>query len=89
MRWERAWLEDGRYLPITSYSSASMTTVSTHDSETVTQWWAQQPQDVQLLCLQKRWNYVAPLSQQYLFEIVRDSNYSASLFHINLLNEQI
>ena len=48
MRWERAWNEDGRFLPISNYSPVSMTTVSTHDSETLTLWWAHQTTEAEL-----------------------------------------
>ena len=89
MRWERAWHEDGHFLPINSYPAASMTTVSTHDSETLTLWWNHQTAEANLFAQQKRWNYAVPLPQQYLFEILRDSHYSSSLFHINLLNEYL
>lgn len=89
MRWERAWHEDGRYLSINTYPRESMTTVSTHDSETLTLWWAHQSQEARLLAAQKCWIYVVPLSEQYLFEILRDSNHTTSLFHINLLNEYL
>lgn len=89
MRWERAWEEDGRYLQLAEYPPLSMTTVSTHDSETVSGWWSRQPQEAKLFAAHKRWIYSIPLCQQYLFEILRDSNHSASLFHINLLNEYL
>lgn len=89
MRWERAWNEDGRYLPISTYLPQSMTTVSTHDSETLTQWWSEQQKEVQQFAQEKRWVYQVPLSQHHLFDILRESHASGSLFHINLLNEYL
>lgn len=89
MRWERAWLEDQRFFTPSSYIPESMTTVSTHDSETLTLWWQNQPEEAKIFAEFKRWLYSVPISQQYLFEILRESHYSGSLFHINLLNEYL
>jgi 4-alpha-glucanotransferase len=89
MRWERKWKEDGQYIPPHDYPFDSMTTVSTHDSETLQQWWKTHPSEAQLFALFKGWSYLPFLSSEHHREILWDSHHSASLFHINLLQEYL
>lgn len=46
MRWERYWDKGGGVIPPETYDPCSLTTVSTHDSETLLQW-AKKPLDFQ------------------------------------------
>lgn len=89
MRWERRWEEDKSFIPLKEYPLASMTTVSTHDSETLEQWWQNAPDEAKLYAETKHWNYTVPLPQQCRYEILRESHRTHSLFHINLLNEYL
>jgi 4-alpha-glucanotransferase len=89
MRWERNWNGDRSYIPYEKYSLDSMTTVSTHDSETVKQWWKNNRDDVLEFATFKGWIFESELSQEHLFEILHDSHHSNSLFHINLLQEYL
>lgn len=89
MRWERKWTDDQTYIPINEYLPASMTTVSTHDSETVTQWWRDQPEEAKEYAKEKGWNYSPQITERQLFHILYDSHHTSSLFHINLLNEYL
>lgn len=82
-----------------------MSTVSTHDSETLPLWWIQKSDEAKAYCKYKHWVYKiqeqkgAPkeagklagktIPVNYLEDILRDSNNSASLFHINLLSEYL
>ena len=45
MRWERYWEEGGAFIPLDKYPQESMTTVSTHDSETLLGWWQEQEKE--------------------------------------------
>lgn len=89
MRWERKWKGDKSYLPIDEYNPISLTTVSTHDSESVSLWWHNQPEEATLLAQFKGWTYQPQISREYLHEILWDSHHTHSLFHINLLNEYL
>lgn len=89
MRWERNWNTDKSFIPIKDYPPDSMTTVSTHDSETLQEWWQKHPEEAAAYCLHKHWDYTQELSLERHQEILRDSHQSGSLFHINLLNEYL
>ncbi len=87
MRWERKWKEDRNFIPIEDYPPDSMTTVSTHDSETIQLWWQNNPIEAKLYAHFKGWCYTSTLSRCHHYEILWDSHHSRSLFHINLLQE--
>lgn len=89
MRWERLWKDNARYILPQDYPMCSMTTVSTHDSETLQQWWQNMPLEAQTFAQFKGWTYQPYLSREYQREILWDSHHSNSLFHINLLQEYL
>ena len=89
IRWERYYDGDGRFIPFQDYNPASMTTVSTHDSETLQLWWRAYPQEARDYCAFKGWDYQETLSRERHRDILWDSHHTASLFHINLLNEYL
>lgn len=90
MRWERLWnTEDQPFIPPQDYPVESMTTVSTHDSETLQLWWKNNPQEAEAYARFKDWPYEPLLSIEQHREILRDSHHTASLFHINLLQEYL
>ena len=89
MRWERFWETDQSYIPVSEYNPDSMTTVSTHDSETLQQWWHDLPQESKPFAEHKGWKWTPELSLEQRKDILTDSNQSGSLFHINLLQEYL
>lgn len=89
MRWERRWNEDGGFIPSQDYPVDSMTTVSTHDTETLQQWWTNNPMEAQLFSQFKGWSYQPVLSREHHREMLWDSHHSNSLFHINFLQEYL
>ncbi|MBS4169117.1 4-alpha-glucanotransferase [Parachlamydia sp. AcF125] len=89
MRWERRWNEDGRFINPHDYILESLTTVSTHDSETLQQWWRNNPQDAKDFSSFKGWTYEPTLSSVRHQEILYDSHHTRSIFHINLLHEYL
>lgn len=89
MRWERRWEEDGGFIPSSQYQPESMTTVSTHDSDTIQLWWRHFPKEAKLFSEFKGWDYKPFLSKERHQEILQDSHRSGSLFHINLLQEYL
>lgn len=89
MRWERMWNEDRRFIPYCDYLPESMTTVSTHDSETLQLWWHNNPQEARDFSGFKGWEYTPELSLEKHQEILYDSHHTSSLFHINPLQEYL
>lgn len=89
MRWERVWNEDKRFIKHADYEPLSMTTVSTHDSETLKQWWLNQTEEAKEFAKFKGWDYIPNLLDERHFQILRDSHHTSSLFHINLLQEYL
>jgi len=89
MRWERRWDSDEGYIPVNEYPAMTMTTVSTHDSDTLQLWWRHFPKEAKLFAEFKGWPYAPFLSLDHQEEILHDSHHSGSLFHINLLQEYL
>ncbi|MDF2577220.1 MAG: malQ [Chlamydiales bacterium] len=89
MRWERYWDHGGHFIPSHEYIRESMTTVSTHDSETLTLWWRDQKGEAEYFCKVKGWDYHPTLSRDKLQAILRESHHTNSVFHINLLPEYL
>lgn len=89
MRWERRWDEDGGFIDPKEYPTESMTTVSTHDSETLWQWWKEQPKEAELYATTFGMEYQPDLTYEQRMSILHASHTSGSLFHINLLNEYL
>eukprot|EP00698_Gefionella_okellyi_P015491 TRINITY_DN4374_c0_g1_i1.p1 TRINITY_DN4374_c0_g1~~TRINITY_DN4374_c0_g1_i1.p1 ORF type:complete len:567 (-),score=99.35 TRINITY_DN4374_c0_g1_i1:7-1707(-) len=93
IRWERRWAEDGQpFIPDNAYPMASMCTVSTHDSETLRQWWINAPQEaVQYAKLIELVDEDATSAPEWTpalhAELLRRAHHASSLFHINLLQE--
>lgn len=87
MRWERRWDGDGRFIPIQNYPELSLTTVSTHDSEPLQLWWKNYPEEAEYYAHFKGWTYSPNLTYDQHYSILWDSHHTASLFHVNLLQE--
>jgi len=89
MRWERKWDSDKSFIDPENYNPLSVTTVSTHDSETLSQWWKDMPEEARAYAHQQDFKYTTPLSIKYRKKILNKSHRSSSLFHINLLQEYL
>lgn len=89
LRWERRWKGDLGFIPLESFTPLSMTTVSTHDSDTLQLWWRHSPQEARLFAQFLGWSYTPFLSGEQQKEILKLSHHSGSLFHINLLQEYL
>lgn len=89
MRWERKWKEDGSFIDVKDYAPESMTTVSTHDTDTLPLWWRHSAKEAKLYSECKGWTYKPFLTWEQNREILYDSHHSNSLFHINLLMEYL
>ncbi len=89
MRWERLWDKNKTFILPQDYPLISMTSLSTHDSPTLAQWWRDYPEEVEPLCKQKLWMYQKTLTKDQRESILYDSHHTKSLFHINLLQEYL
>lgn len=89
MRWERKWNEDKSFISLQDYAVDTLTTVSTHDTETLQQWWKHCPLEAEKFAEFKGWSYQPSLSRENHREILWDSHHSNSLFHINFLQEYL
>lgn len=89
MRWEREWETTRKFIPVENYPLISLTTVSTHDSETLSEWWKNTQNGAKDFADYKGWSYNPLLSRKEHYQILWDSHHSNSLFHINLLQEYL
>jgi len=90
MRWERDWHTPNHpFIPMDKYQKASMTTVSTHDSEQLKLWWINHPEEAKVFAEMKGWDYTYSLSDERYRQILWDSHHTTSLLHINLLQEYL
>lgn len=89
MRWERRWLTDKGFINPLDYDPESMSTVSTHDSETLQLWWSNQPEEAQLYAKTVGWTYNPVLTKEQHKSLLKSCHKSNSLFHINLLQEYL
>ena len=89
MRWERKWHGDQSFIDPTEYTSMSMSTVSTHDSETLEEWWEKNPKESKLYSSSHGWEHKENLTPEHRTSLLRACHHSNSLFHINLLQEYL
>lgn len=89
VRWERTWQGDRRFISPSHYPPLSMTTVGTHDSETLTEWWTNAPEESKLYAECRELHWESTLSMENRLFMLRESHKSASLLHINPLGEYL
>ncbi len=88
IRWERLWKQwPAPFIPYDQYLPESLTTVSTHDSSLLRQWWQEQKDESQAFCAFKKWNWQEKPTLDQIKTILKDSHQTASLFHVNLWHE--
>lgn len=87
IRWEMT--DDEHFIDLLHYNPVSMTTVSTHDSDTLETWWTDDPRESKPYAKSKGWTWGSRLTQGQRKEILWDSHHSSSLFHVNLIGEYL
>ena len=87
--WEANWDNDSEFLPFEKYSPASVTTLSTHDTATLSEWWIKNREDAAQLTEYLGWKYKKILTTERRYDILRASHHTGSLFHVNLLQEYL
>ncbi|MDE3045528.1 MAG: 4-alpha-glucanotransferase [Verrucomicrobiota bacterium] len=88
LRWQRKEREK-TYISIDKYEPLSITTIATADLEPLVLWWKTFPDEARPLAHSKQWNYKPELTFDQHLEILRDTYHTASLFHINLLQDAL
>ena len=71
------------------YPPLSLTTLSTHDTETLRQWWTRLPEEAQASCHFYRLPFKPCLDRQTRSYTLHHAHHTASFFHINLLQEYL
>ncbi len=89
MRWERRWTTDSSFINPNDYTPLSMTTLSTHDSETLEMWWKDFQEEAELFAKLINIPYSPVLDSEARKACLKASHTSASFFHINLLQEYL
>jgi 4-alpha-glucanotransferase len=80
------WLPDKKP---EEYDPLSITTLSTHDTETLQEWWQNHPNESSLLAQKNHWTYEPKLRYDERKRLLIDAHRTKSLFHINLLQEYL
>jgi len=89
LRWEKRQDNSDIYLPFEEYTPLSMSTVSTHDTETLAAWWKTHRKDAQAFSQLMGWNEYDDLTYDRYFQILKACHTTPSLFHINLIQEYL
>ena len=87
--WERNWERDGSFIPFSSYPPDSLTTLSTHDSESFRVWWESHPIEAKAFADCQHMEYQEKLGEKAFYELLKSTHKTPSLFHINLLQEYL
>ena len=77
------------FVKFNNYEPLSITSVSTHDSDTFSQWWEGFPKGSTRFAKLKNWHYEPHLTYKQRKELLTDAHHTTSLFHINLLQEYL
>lgn len=89
MRWERDWHITQDYLDPQDYEPNSVTTLSTHDSEPLREWWERHPEEAHRWCRDREWNYHRRLDTDTHIRLLEAAHSSGSLFHLNPLQDYL
>lgn len=89
VRWQRQWSDDSAFIPFEDYEPLTMTCVSTHDSETLAQWWESAPEEAIAYCQWQNLDYEPILTPSNRHILLKQAHSTASFFHINLLLEYL
>lgn len=87
VRWEHT--DNYHYIPTSSFPSCSLTTLSTHDTSSLSLWWTREKKEAHSYAKYKGWEYSPHLSTFQRYEILRDAHSSKSLLHINPIQEYL
>lgn len=89
LRWERNWQSDSSFIDPKAFDPLSMSTLSTHDSESLGQWWQMLDAEAKAYAEFLQVPYSEKLESQTRKRILQECHTSGSYFHINLLQEYL
>lgn len=89
VRWEKEEGGENRFIDLSCYEPLSLCCVSTPDSEPLSLFWKECKEEARSFAVHKGWDYREELTAAEREELLRDSHQSASLFHVNLLQEYL
>ena len=90
MRWERRYYYEGHpFILADDYDTISMTSLSTHDSESLAEWWEQFPHDAKLFAHTFNIPYHEKVSHHMRELILKLSHHTSSQYHVNPLQEYL
>lgn len=90
MRWERDYHQEGHpFISQQNYEPISITTVSTHDSESLSEWWITYPDDARSFAHAFHIPYHETLSTEMRYQLLKISHHTTSQYHINPLQEYL
>lgn len=89
LRWETRQEDQSQYIPFEEYEPLSMSTLSTHDSETFASWWKTHREEARNFSRFMGWNEEAELTFDRHLQILKACHSTPSLFHINLIQEYL
>ncbi len=87
MTWQKE--KNGKFLSLDKYEPLSLTTLSTHDSPLIDQWWQENPKEAEKWAFHKNWKYSPVLTKEQRKSFLYDSHHTSSLFHVNILEEYL
>ena len=88
VRWE-TYYSNGKFIPYEKYPEGSMTSVSTHDTETLEQWWIEYPKEAKKFAKFRKMTYKKKLTKEMRLQILQEVHALPSCFHVNLLQEYL
>ncbi len=89
IRWERYYGAGDNFIAYKDYPKLSLTTLSTHDTETLAEWWNLFPRDAKQFCADFKLPYNSTLSSELRLQILKGAHTTNSSFHINLFDEYL
>lgn len=89
VRWERDYEKTGNFIPFKDYYQGSVTTLSTHDSETLSEWAVHCKEEFELYCRDTHLPFDPSLPPSLRLQILKQAHSTNSHFHINLLQEYL
>ena len=89
VRWERYYGAGENFIAYKDYPRLSLTTLSTHDTETLAEWWIRFPRDAKQFCDDFNLTYKENLDAKLRLEILKGAHTTNSSFHINLFDEYL
>jgi len=87
LRWERRYDGDRSFIHPSFYSPETLSTLTTHDTPIMTQWWSKHQAASQRLAHELNLPWQETLPPSTFFDLLTFSHNAGSRFHVNMFNE--